>query len=196
MHGKLSRQRRCVRNVHLQHGIERSQIVRRNEVHFAASTIACKKPRQAACRESSSVAAKRSSATSRPTISSFPTLQERPMPCCGKPRNWRSRANSSGGFQASGNRSRSSICTNAEAIRSPRPARIPEDCGPPIALPPLNATRLAPSARKCRRLSRDVGCAAASTSTEIACARATEGPPPATGAITAARDSISRRSAA
>ena len=60
----------------------------------AAATIACKMPSPLGRCAVSSPAAKRSSATSKPTISSLPTLQDRPMPCCGRPRNWRSRANS------------------------------------------------------------------------------------------------------
>ncbi len=83
-------------------------------------------------------------------------------------------------------------------IRSRRPQRMPEACGPPIALPPLNATRSAPASTKRRRLSAGGSCAAASTSTGTLAARATSttssrlgrAPAPATQNTAAVRSPI------
>src|SRR3954452_9829996 len=53
----------------------------------------------------------------------------------------------------------------AALIRSDRPARMPDDCGPIRPLPPLNVTRSAPSAMNFVRLLVGGSIAAASTST-------------------------------
>ena len=67
----------------------------------------------------------------------------------------------------------SSCCSSAEATRSRRPARMPEACGPPSALPPEKATRSAPMAMKRLRFSLGGSCAAASTISGMPLARHT-----------------------
>ncbi len=109
--------------------------------------------------------AKRSSAASSPTISSLPALKPRPEAVVRDALAAPARSTRSGGVQVSGDTSMSSCWTSAAPTRSRRPARMPEACGPPIALPPEKATRSAPRSMKLRRLDFGGSCAAASTIT-------------------------------
>ena len=112
------------------------------------------------------------SAMSRATICSLPTLQERPIPCWGRPRRFRPANSAGGGRHCSKKRSWSRFWSRAEATRSRRPHRMPLPCGPRIALPPLMETRSAPSSRKRQRFRVGGSWDAASTSTgtPFACA--------------------------
>ena len=88
----------------------------------------------AAAGAAGSSATKRRSAFTNPAISSLPTLQGRPMPCCGAPGSCDLSIKLAGGSHSSGITSRSWCCSAAAAIKSRRPHKIPEACGPPMAL--------------------------------------------------------------
>ena len=118
-----------------------------------------------AARASSPSTTNRSSATSSPAISSLPALHGRPTPFLGRPGNSAFSMKDSGGWNTSNAMSRSSICNAADITRSRRPARIPEACGPPRALPPENTTRSAPASTNRRRLAAGGNSPAASTIT-------------------------------